>query len=65
MQSPCTAKLAGAKQKHFGKQVDPPHMIRQQELTLRGKPASLAKSFLAIRDVSGASTTSNASRRDF
>ncbi|KAK1920919.1 hypothetical protein DB88DRAFT_501505 [Papiliotrema laurentii] len=49
MQSPCTAKLAGAKQKHFGK----------------GKPASLAKSFLAIRDVSGASTTSNASRRDF
>ncbi|CAD6574669.1 MAG: hypothetical protein TREMPRED_001195 [Tremellales sp. Tagirdzhanova-0007] len=37
IQSPCTAKLAGAKQRHFAK----------------GKPASLAQSFTALRESSG------------
>ncbi|WWC87500.1 uncharacterized protein L201_002390 [Kwoniella dendrophila CBS 6074] len=41
LQSPCTAKLAGAKQRHFAK----------------GKPASLAQSFTAIRDSSGPSSS--------
>ncbi|WVQ94441.1 hypothetical protein IAU59_001520 [Kwoniella sp. CBS 9459] len=47
LQSPCTAKLAGAKQRHFAK----------------GKPASLAQSFSAIRDSSGAAPSSG--RTDF
>ncbi|WVR04029.1 hypothetical protein IAU60_001028 [Kwoniella sp. DSM 27419] len=47
LQSPCTAKLAGAKQRHFAK----------------GKPASLAQSFTAIRDSSAAPTSS--ARPDF
>ncbi|WVQ78702.1 hypothetical protein IAT38_000789 [Cryptococcus sp. DSM 104549] len=38
LQSPCTAKLSSAKQRHFAK----------------GKPASLAQSFTAIRDSSSA-----------
>ncbi|KAK4689170.1 hypothetical protein P7C73_g921, partial [Tremellales sp. Uapishka_1] len=41
LQSPCTAKLAGAKQKHFTK----------------GKPASLAQSFTAVRDRSSTNST--------
>ncbi|WVF66826.1 hypothetical protein IAT40_001568 [Kwoniella sp. CBS 6097] len=47
LQSPCTAKLAGAKQRHFAK----------------GKPASLAQSFSAIRDSSGAAPSG--ARTDF
>ncbi|KAK6906975.1 hypothetical protein L486_04302 [Kwoniella mangroviensis CBS 10435] len=46
LQSPCTAKLAGAKQRHFAK----------------GKPASLAQSFTAIRDSAGAAPSTSASK---
>ncbi|RSH94413.1 hypothetical protein EHS25_004216 [Saitozyma podzolica] len=40
LQSPCTAKLQSARQKHFA----------------RGKPASLAQSFTAVRDSSSATS---------
>ncbi|WWD16737.1 hypothetical protein CI109_101168 [Kwoniella shandongensis] len=46
LQSPCTAKLAGAKQRHF----------------VKGKPASLAQSFTALRDSSSPAPTG---RTDF
>ncbi|ORX36386.1 hypothetical protein BD324DRAFT_628652 [Kockovaella imperatae] len=48
MQSPCTQKLSEAKQRHYGK----------------GKPASLAQSFVAIRESSGASSNPG-SKADF
>ncbi|ORY29568.1 hypothetical protein BCR39DRAFT_532171 [Naematelia encephala] len=48
MQSPCTAKLAGAKQRHFTK----------------GKPASLAQSFVALRD-SGSAPAGDQAKVDF
>nr|XP_018264417.1 uncharacterized protein I303_02583 [Kwoniella dejecticola CBS 10117]OBR86575.1 hypothetical protein I303_02583 [Kwoniella dejecticola CBS 10117] len=49
LQSPCTAKLAGAKQRHFAK----------------GKPASLAQSFTAIRDSAGAAPSTANTKPDF
>ncbi|ODN80705.1 hypothetical protein, variant [Cryptococcus amylolentus CBS 6039] len=47
IQSPCTAKLTSAKQRHFTK----------------GKPASLAQSFVAIRESSSASSPAPAGRK--
>ncbi|WRT65467.1 uncharacterized protein IL334_002410 [Kwoniella shivajii] len=49
LQSPCTAKLAGAKQRHF----------------VKAKPASLAQSFVAIRESSSAASSGANTKTDF
>ncbi|OXB33346.1 hypothetical protein J007_06957 [Cryptococcus neoformans] len=49
LQSPCTAKLSNAKQRHFAK----------------GKPVSLSQSFVAIRESSGAAPSPVNRKTDF
>lgn len=68
LQSPCTAKLSNAKQRHFAKFVMIlafMSMFADHEIWYRGKPASLSQSFVAIRESSGAASSPVNRKTDF